>query len=120
MLTLSHSLIIGSSFHRLEMVLTAGRAPARLATDASFAAFVAAASNPHIVILCDGGRIMARSDEPDTADVTKSGERGGGMTMRAMTVGALGAIAILWSGPLANAAVKGCAIVEKAPDAVLY
>src|SRR5947209_8560873 len=40
--------------------------------------------------------------------------------MRSMTVGALAVIVILWSGPLANAAVKGCAVVQKAPDAVLY
>ena len=38
--------------------------------------------------------------------------------MRSMTVGALAVISILWSGSLVNAAVKGCAVVQKAPDAL--
>jgi hypothetical protein len=40
--------------------------------------------------------------------------------MRSMTVVALAVISILWSGLLANAAVKGCAVVQKASDAFLY
>jgi hypothetical protein len=43
-----------------------------------------------------------------------------GDDMRLVTVGALAIISILWSGLLANAAVKGCAVVQTAPDAVLY
>ena len=37
-----------------------------------------------------------------------------------MTVGALAVISILWSGPPVNSAVKGCAVVQKAPDAFLW
>jgi hypothetical protein len=40
--------------------------------------------------------------------------------MRSMTVGALAGIALLSSGPLANAAVKGCAVVQKAPHGFVY
>jgi hypothetical protein len=39
---------------------------------------------------------------------------------RSMTVGALAVIANLWSGPIVDAAVRGCAVVQKSPDAVLY
>ena len=41
-------------------------------------------------------------------------------SMQSMTVGALAVISLLWSGQLVNAAVKGCAVVQKAPDAFLY
>ena len=62
-----------------------------------------------------------RSDDPDTmSTLTKSGEQRGGTTMRSMTVGALAVISILWSGLPVNSAVKGCAVVRKAPDAFLY
>jgi hypothetical protein len=40
--------------------------------------------------------------------------------MRLMALGALAVISILWSVPLANAAVKGCAVVQKTPDAHLF
>jgi hypothetical protein len=40
--------------------------------------------------------------------------------MRLMAPGALAVISILWSVPLANAAVKGCAVVQKTPDAHLF
>lgn len=40
--------------------------------------------------------------------------------MRLMTVAALASISIFWSGPLANAAVKGCAVVQKTPHAFVY
>jgi hypothetical protein len=39
---------------------------------------------------------------------------------RSMTVGALAVISLLWSGQLVHAAVKGCAVVQKAPDTFLY
>ena len=40
--------------------------------------------------------------------------------MQSMTVGALAVISLLWSGQLVHAAVKGCAVVQKAPDTFLY
>jgi hypothetical protein len=40
--------------------------------------------------------------------------------MRLMTVGALAVISILWSVPLVNAAVKGCAVIQQAPNIPLY
>ena len=41
-------------------------------------------------------------------------------TMRSMIARALAVISILWSGLLANAAVSGCAVVQKTPDGFLY
>jgi hypothetical protein len=40
--------------------------------------------------------------------------------MQSMTVGALAVIPLLWSGQLVHAAVNGCGVVQKAPDAFLY
>ena len=40
--------------------------------------------------------------------------------MRSTTVGALAVISILGPGPLANAAVRGCAVVHKAPNGFVY
>jgi hypothetical protein len=40
--------------------------------------------------------------------------------MQSMTVGALAVIPLLWSGQLVQAAVNGCGVVQKAPDAFLY
>ena len=40
--------------------------------------------------------------------------------MQSMTVGALAVISLLWSGQLVHAAVNGCGVVQKAPDAFLY
>jgi hypothetical protein len=40
--------------------------------------------------------------------------------MQSMTVGALAVIPLLWCGQLVQAAVNGCGVVQKAPDAFLY